>query len=83
MKMDLGKSEDAGIYEGGDGFGAEKSRARPNRLLLRARLLPARDPSAPSPIGDEAVQRSRVVCSASEHGTGPSSREATTRPSLG
>jgi len=59
MKMDLGKSEDAGIYEGGDGFGAEKSRARPNRLLLRARLLPARDPSAPSPVGDEAVQRSR------------------------
>ena len=59
MKMDLGKSEDAGIYEGGDGFGAEKSRARPNRLLLRARLLPMRDPSAPSPVGDEAVQGSR------------------------
>jgi len=59
MKMDLGKSEDAGIYEGGDGFGAEKSRARPNRLLLQARLLPTQDPSVPSPVGDEAVQRSR------------------------
>ncbi|KAF0914110.1 hypothetical protein E2562_026506 [Oryza meyeriana var. granulata] len=57
--MDLGESEDAGIYEGGDGFGAEKSRARPKRLLLRVPwLLPAQDPSAPSPRGDEAVHRS-------------------------
>ena len=54
-------------------------RAPKSFACARHRLLPARDPSAPSPVGDEAVQWSRVVYSASEHGTGLSLREAPMR----
>ena len=43
---------------GGDGLGAENSCARPNLLPARAIDSYPQDPSAPSPLEDEAVQRS-------------------------
>ena len=48
-----------GDMAGGDDL-ARKHPARPNRRRSRARrrLLPTRDPGAPSPLDDEAVQRS-------------------------
>ena len=83
VEMDLGKTTPRYIEVEMD-FGAQNSRARPNRLLPCAcPLLTTPDPSTPSTLKDEAVQRCCGVSSASEHGTQPSPRETTGRSSLG
>jgi len=55
----IGGSQSREMYLGGEMEMdlARKTPARPNLLECGHQPLPARDPSAPSALGDEAVQR--------------------------